>query len=203
MEKPAPSILIRSGPLRQRMVLPRSVHARRPCRHERRTGDDASHHGSRCTTVGAAMLRRATEPLEPRLLQTSLRASSLHAALASGVRKLVTSPAAPARANNAAAAAVAARAARTMTARRRTAEVQTERRAEWFREGVREGRLRRPRGGRARVGGRGAGEGGADRAGAGDTAQVPREHHERPPERGPRAQSARGGGRLLARAPGG
>src|SRR5215210_6602225 len=105
------------------------------------------------------MLRTATEPLEPRLLQTSLRASSLHAALASGVRKLVTSPAAPARARNAAAAAGAARAARTTTGRRRTAQVQTERRAEWFREGFREGRLRRPRDRRASVGRRGAGEG--------------------------------------------
>ena len=65
------------------------------------------------------MTRSAIEPLDPRLLQTSLLPSSLHAALASGVRKLVTWPAAPARARSAAAAAVATRAASTIRGTRR------------------------------------------------------------------------------------
>ena len=64
------------------------------------------------------------------------------------------------------------------------------------REGLGEGRLRDPGGGRAGRGGRRAGEGRADRAGAGDPAQVPREHPRRPPER--RARRAASAGRRAA-----
>ena len=62
--------------------------------------------------------------------------------------------------------------------------------------------LRDPGHGRAGRGRRGPAEGRPDRAGAGDPDQVPREHHGRPAQRGPRPQPARGGGRLLARAAG-
>ena len=65
---------------------------------------------------------------------------------------------------------------------------------------VREGRLRDPGGGRAGRRGRRAGEGRADRAGAGDPGELPREHPRRPPQRRDR-RSRRGaeGGYWLAR----
>ena len=94
--------------MRQTIAEPESRQLIEPCRKRRRTGVEASHHGKRLTTAVARECR-ATEPMDPRLEQTSVPRSSLHAAAASGVRNCGEVVAAPAWAINAAPKAAARR----------------------------------------------------------------------------------------------